>query len=152
MPEMPDLDETRAIIMDQLRSETALDRVITMVEQEYSILREGSDDYDAEAVEETLSVYKGLMREGSRPDAAMERAVKYVMSSRNIDVPQQSPPVKRKQEAIKRNMKAAKNQPPDMADVGHNSDRGGAQKPMDIMRMSIEEFESLGVDENTFLR
>ena len=149
--EMPSADDIRNAALTQMRNENALEKVISTIESDYPQLKEGADNYDADAVEEVLDLYGALVKQGKSPAVAMERAVGYVVAD---SMPQQAVASgeTRKKEAVKRNIAAAKKQPPDTDGVGLSSDKAGAKKEMDVMHMSIEEYESLGVDEDKFLR
>ena len=148
--EMPSADDIRNAALTQMRNENALEKVISTMESDHPQLKEGDESYDADAVEEVLDLYGAMVKQGKSPAVAMERAVGYV-----VGVPTGQPAAQkstaRKEEAVKRNLKAAKKQPPDTDGVGLDSDKAGAKQSMDVMHMSIEEYESLGVDEDKFL-
>ena len=99
-----------------------------------------TDVFDADATQEVLDVYNAVLPRSASHASAMQRAIRYVMGD-----PPATPAVPpRKQEAVARNTAEAAKIPPDIASAGHNSDTGGARRPLDISRMSIEEFEKLG--------
>jgi hypothetical protein len=149
-PESVDVDDIRKTAITQIRAEQALDSVITAVEQKYPQLREGDDEYNSDLVEEVMDLYDSFLAKGYAPAVSMQRAVGYTVG---VSAPQKSNGGDRKKEAVKRNIKAAKKQPPDLDEVGHDSDRGGATKTLDISQMSIEDFERLGdVEEEKMLR
>jgi hypothetical protein len=149
-PESVDVDNIRKTAITQIRAEQALDSVITAVEQEYPQLREGDDNYSPDLVEEVMDLYDSFLAKGYAPAVSMQRAVGYTIG----DTPaRKGNGGARKQEAVKRNLKAAKKQPPDLEEVGHDSDRGGPTKTLDVMGMDIEEFERLGdLEEERMLR
>lgn len=144
-------EDIRVAALSQMRAEIALDAAIDKVEEAYPQLKEGNEAYNKDLVEEVMDVYDALLARGkTTPANAMTRAVGLVAG----DPVEQKAANKRngrKQDAVARNIKDAGAQPPDLNDAGMDADKGGPAKPLDIANMSIEEFESLGVSEDSFL-
>jgi hypothetical protein len=133
-----------------------LDSVVTQIEQRYPQLNDQSDTFDPDVTNEVMDLYDAFIARGNvRPAIAMERAVAYVVGPLDDPTPPPAAPAQdtRRAAAVERNVKAANSMPPDMSDAGLNSDRAGARKPIDIMNMSIEQYEALGdrFDEDAWL-
>jgi outer membrane murein-binding lipoprotein Lpp len=140
------------VAAERVRREIALDSAVEQIESLYPQLNKDTEEFDEHVLDEVMDLYEGLMANGTAPAVALHRATRYVLGDPVGGATTSAPPANgsgRKKEAVRRNAKVAAKQPPDLSDVGRNADAGGANKPLDIMQMSIEEFEKL--DEDQFL-
>jgi hypothetical protein len=144
-----DAERMSEIAVQRVRREVALDAAVEEIETAYPELNKDNERFDADSLEEVMDVYEGLMAKGTEPATALRRATGYVLGSPVSGAKSPAKRSARKQDAVKRNVTVAKKQPPDLKDVGYDGDKGGASKTLDIMQMSIEEFEKL--DEDQFL-
>ena len=118
-----------------------LEGLIPRLEQEYPMLQEGSDTFDAELSEEVMDAFDLFSARLPR-DQALYRATVYVTSAHGITPAGQQPAARTTDKA--RNLKAAAAQPPELDGSGVDSDKGGAQRKLDVMHMTQDEFERLG--------
>lgn len=142
-------------VREEIRDEMRLEAVIDQVEAAHPFLAEGDPNYDPEVVGEVLDVYGALVSRGQPKHVAMSRAVAYVVGTLTSPATSAAPaaPADRRRPDLAKNLAAAKSQPPELGERGYNSDRAGPTKPVDVARMSIEEYERAfsRMDEDKFL-
>jgi hypothetical protein len=132
------------------RAEVQYDAVVAKVEAMYPQIDPESEDYDEEAVAEVRALMRGYQQELKLSAAkALERATKRVFGE--VDKKSQESQVdqglRRKQEAVARNLDAAKKQPPSTKDVGLDHDKkGGGLDAKTVLRMNRTEFDKLSDD------
>lgn len=131
-----------------------VDTVIADLERDYPEFNENSESFNQKLVNVVLAEQNRLIREeGMLPSQALATAAADVMtlrgdrvglSSANTDVTTGKGDA-RKQEAVARNIAAAKAQPGSMRDIGIDSDRAGSNRPEneDAAKMTYEEFSAL---------
>ena len=118
------------------------------------------DDYDVDKVTEILDLKSAFEAKGLTASAALQKAVKYVLpaeTSKQETATEVTPNASkedvakvRKQEALKRNIDAAKRTPASTAKVGTNNEDGGELTAEKAMKMTQTEFAKL--DENTLAK
>lgn len=138
----------------QAQEAQVLNELITQLEEAYPQFVEGSEVYDKDLVEEVLELHAAYVAKGKRPSEAMAKASSYVLRANgllkddaDIEAPeaQEAPkPAAPKKTDVAKNTKAAAAQPPPLEKAGLDSSKAGVTKSVDIMHMSIEEFEKLG--------
>jgi hypothetical protein len=104
------------------------------------------------AIQEVYDTYHPLIKGGMEPAKALAKAVKVVTNEYNlVPVSKRTPPTPpkveeppkptdRKTEAVKRNVEAAKNTPPDLTNAGSSDTGGSLVDKFDFGKMSIDEF------------
>lgn len=147
-----DVNELRSQAAREAQDSITLDSLVTQLEANYPELDDSSDSYNPDLLDEVMDVYDAFLAKGTRPPVALDKATTYVMGAAagTPEAPAQTK-VTDKRQAVKRNLDAARRQPPDLTSVGRNADTGGVKKPLDIMHMTIEQYEALGIDEDEFL-
>lgn len=136
----------------QLQQE--LDLVTEALEAQFEDLRPGSENYNAELVDDIIAVRDGLMAGRSlRPGQALERAAQLVLADRfvgstGVDEPAPTPPSKPK--SLQKQVDAANRQAPSTA--GRGADTSGDYQKVDVFTMSEEDFENLSEAELRRLR
>lgn len=141
-------DKARADAVEQVR----MDGVIALLESEYAVLNpQNEDEYDQAVVDEILFMRSAFEAKGMPASEAMKAAAGYVMRG----VPPASASAKkglgegkgddRKASATKKALDADGKQPPNTADHGKDSDKGGDGGGItkSIDRMSEDEFDAL---------
>ncbi|WP_025915510.1 hypothetical protein [Herminiimonas sp. CN] len=146
--------EVRAV--ERVRYDTVVERL----EAAFPALNPEAEEFDKDAVAEVLELKDAYELKGLTPSAALQKAVKYVLGAetgREKSATEVTPNVDkdevaklRKQEALKRNIAAAKATPASTAKVGLNNEDGGELTAEKAMKMSQEEFAKL--DEKTLAR
>lgn len=136
-------------MVTQAQEMQRLNELIDKLEATYPQFVEGDAAYDKDLVDEVLDLHSAYIAKGMPPSMAMAKASSYVLRANGLDKPKaeeppkpEAPPVKKTD--VKKNVAAAKAQPPPLESVGFDSAKGGVTKKVDISRMTIEEFEKLG--------
>ena len=137
MPRQEQIDPRQLI--QQSSESLRLEQLIGQLEQQYPMLDESHDSFDPDVSDEIMSLYDSL-RQRMPLTQAMERAVSYVTKAHDINPANKAVP---KRGNVERNIRAAAAQPPELSDVGMDSARAGATRPVDVAKMSQEQFEAL---------
>jgi hypothetical protein len=133
------------------KEEIRYDATVSNLEALYPEINPDADEYDSDAVDEILTIHKGLVAQGLPASLSIQRAVKYVLGAPTQDEDRgdvlQDKGLQRTTEAKKRNVEAAKKQPANTAKVGADSDKlGGGVDASTVMKLSQEEFAKLSDD------
>lgn len=140
---------------EQAREEIRLDLTIDKLELDYPMLAEGSDNYDADAVDMVLATQRQLMEtRGLSPSQALSEAAKKVMSKITVakaDTKEDKPTgldkaktvADRTQAQIDKNIETDKKQPASLKDTGLDSDKKGISENIDVTKLSYDEFSAL---------
>ncbi len=146
---------TSQTTVTQAQEQQLLGDVISQLEEAYPQFVEGSPEYDRDLVEEVLDMHSAYVAKGKRPSEAMAKAASYVLRANGLltdEVETPSPPETKKTD-VKKNVEVAAKQPPPLSgNVGIDSAKAGVTKRMDVMAMSIEDFERLGEKDLESLR
>lgn len=140
--------EARAV--ERVRYDTVVERLETAFPQ----MNPDHEDFDKEVVGEVLELKSAFEAKGATPSAALQRAVKYVLGAETSkekaatsvtpNVDKADVATLRKQEALKRNVAAAKATPASTAKVGLNSDeKGGTLTGETAMKLSQDDFSKI---------
>lgn len=117
---------------------------IKALEMEYPVLEEGGKEFDAELSEEVMDTFELFLARMPRAQA-LQRAAAYVLGAHGIQPRSQQTQVRTGREAaLKKNLAAAAAQPPELNMAGLDSNRAGATRKLDVMAMSVEDFEKIG--------
>lgn len=139
LPQQAPIDQNQ--VMKHTSDGMRLEKLIDRLEVEYPMLDEDHPNFDPDLSEEVMTLYDSLVKK--MPMAtAMERAVAYVTKAHEIN-PLQGLLSARKTN-VKRNIEAARAQPPELSGFGYDSSRAGVSRPTDVMKMTQEQFEALG--------
>jgi hypothetical protein len=131
-------------VIQQTSESLRLEQLIGQLEQQYPVLDETSDQFDAEMSDEIMNLYDSL-RQRMPLSAAMERAVSYVTKAHDISPATQTKAPARK--SVERNIRAAAAQPPELDGVGMDSAKAGVTRSVDIAKMTQDQFEQLSDSE-----
>ena len=131
-------------VIQQTSESLRLESLIGQLEQQYPMLDETSDQFDAEMSDEIMSLYDSL-RQRMPLSSAMERAVSYVTKAHDINPAAQVKAPARK--SVERNIRAAAAQPPEMDGVGMDSAKAGVTRSVDVAKMTQDQFEQMSDDE-----
>lgn len=135
--------------------EVQYDQVVERLESEYPEINPDSDTFDQTAVRRVQMMVTGIMQnEGKSPAAALQEAteillkpVKEARGQTLRDKPSEQAVeqgMRRTQQQIDKNIKAAEAQPPATAEVGADHDKtGGALDAEQVSKMSWDEFISV---------
>lgn len=142
---------------DQALEGMRMELTIERMEEKYSALRVGDEDFNQDLVDDILDKQAGLMeRERLSPSKALAKAVEYVMARQTTPAATAAEaPAKaglaaaqvgdtRKAAAVAKNLDAAARQPGNLKETGLDSDKAGQTKQVpSASSMTYEEFEAL---------
>lgn len=139
-----------ATAKEQAREEIRMELTVEKLETEYPELNPDAEQYDPSLVDYVLAMQRTLMeRDRMSPSKAMAVAATDVMKRMGGKVATQAekglkqPVEDRKAQQVKKNLDAAKRQPPSMKDTGLDSDKFGEKALPDVSKMDYDEFEAL---------
>lgn len=144
----------RAQTIDTLKYEAALAKV----ESDYPALNPDADTFDEAKADEVADLLTLFARNGLTRQAALEKAVKYVMGTpaqkkeASKDNTAETLRKKQEEEARKKAAEADKKQPPDANKTGLDNDKAGGKDGVDVnvLKMSEKQFEKM--DEETLAK
>jgi len=138
---------------DAVKAELAYDSAVAQLEEQWPVLNPDTEEFDGELAQEVLELHTGLVAKGMAPAAAIQKAVRYVMSANGLtssnDRGDAAPDpkvngLKRTLDTKNRNAAAAKAQPPNAVKVGADSNAlGGDVSEASVLKMSQEDFSKL---------
>ncbi len=146
---------TSQTTVSQAQEQQLLGDVISQLEEAYPQFVEGSPEYDRDLVEEVLDMHSAYVAKGKRPSEAMAKAASYVLRANGLLADEVEPPPapEPKKTDVKKNVEVAAKQPPPLTgNVGIDSAKAGVTRKMDVMAMTIEDFEKLGEKDLESLR
>lgn len=133
-------------------SELKYDMALSQIELDYPQLNPDGDTFDKDAAEEVSDLLDAYKLKGLSPDAALKKAVRYVLGPPKAAVEAASKDLERDglrraraEDARRKVAEAAKSAPADTKGVGEDSDKrgGGAPKALDISKMTQAQFAKL---------
>lgn len=140
-------------------SELKYDAALAKAESEHPELNPDSDEYDETLTDEVGVLLEAFVLRGFNRDAALQKAVKYVVGDapkKDLDNTDPKKLVKEREEAARRKAaEAAKKQPPATTKTGLDTDKAGQKgdvKDIDIMRISQERFAKLDEEQLARMR
>lgn len=138
-------------VKEAAKEEMRYDATVSSLEATYPQISPDSDDYDTDAVEEILTIHKGLVAQGLPASLSIQRAVKYVLGApstnddKGDDIVDKG--LQRTKDAKNRNVDASKKQPANTAKVGADTDKlGGGVDASSVLKMSQDDFSKLSDD------
>jgi hypothetical protein len=146
-------ERARTEAIETVNYETAL----TNAEAKYSELNPEHDDFNSDLTDEVADMMAAYVSRGYARNAALDKALKYVMVPKKASVGDAGSSLRAEREAAARTKAAAadKAQPGNLSKVGLDSDKvgdGRAQAKVDVMRMTQEQFAKLDEDTKAKLR
>ena len=140
----PQVQQTQQVDPRALTQQTIetlrLEQTINTLEVQFPMFDESSDQFDPDLSEEVMSLYDALLPKVRSPSQAMLRAVEYVTKTNGLVEP---PAPKARATNVKRNVEAAKAQPPSLQSVGVDASKAGVTSKFDLDRMTQDDFEGL---------
>ena len=129
-------------------------------EAKYPALNPEHEDFDEDKTDEVASLLNAFVKAGQKRDAALAKAVKYVLGAPPTagkggdDDKSKELADHRAAEARKKAADANKKQPPDGKNVGLDSDKAGGGKggDVDVLRLSQDKFAKLDEETKAKLR
>lgn len=140
--------QAKELAKEEMRYDTAVARL----EEDHPELDPNSDTYNQDMVDEVRVLMRGYQVEmGLTAAAALTRAAKRVfgeqVKAKVDDTAAKEAGVRRKAEAVDKNLAAAKKQPASSQAVGLDHDKkGGGLDPKTVMKMNYKEFSELSED------
>lgn len=142
--------EVMARAVEKVRFDEALDRI----EEAYPELDPGSEDYDEDTYQDVYDLMMAGRQRGLSATKALQRAVARVMGAETTAqkrattatprVDENDVASRRRGEAVRRNLDAARRTPPATHRISANNDAaGGALTAKAVMSMSEDDFEKL---------
>ena len=141
---------------ESAKAETQYDNVVDKMEAMYPQINPESGDYDEEAVAEVRALMRGYQSEMKLSAAkALEKAAKRIfgeVDKKSAEAVEDAG-LRRKAEAVQRNVAASQKQPPSTKDVGLDHDKkGGGMDAKTVMKLGYNEFNKLSEDVLSKLR
>lgn len=151
--------EIMARAVEKVRYDEALDRI----ERAYPQLDPDSEEYDEDVYQDVVDLMQAGQRRGLSATKALQRAVDRVLgadtsaqkraTTTTPRVSEEDVAAQRRGEAVKRNLDAARRQPPATHRAGAGNDvAGGALTAKAVMEMSEEDFNKLSEKDLAKLR
>lgn len=135
--------QTQANTLEQIRYDTQLAKV----EADYSQLNPDSPDFEENLAKEVGEMMGAWQGQGYTATAALQKAVHYIMGEPGKKGEDRSQGLRtsRAVKARKKNLDANGKQPPNLSDVGHNSDTAGVDDDglPDVTKLSEKAFAKL---------
>lgn len=138
--------------VSEIKAALKFDETVAEMNKLYPVFDPQSDDHDADLTDEAVVLSQGFQRRGMAPDAALRKAVKYVVEANGIeaagvepvaltDAKAQQPTAAAKPalpaKAVQNKLQTANKQPPKPASIVER------EPSVDVDSMSLEEFEAL---------
>lgn len=133
----------------QSQEAVQLQATAKVIEEQYPILDENSQDYNSELADEVVELRDAFIMQGYQASDALTKATKYVVASEAPEpVVEESLPKKgngeidqrKKRATVQKKIAAAEAQPPDLKGQG-NAERG--EGTLDVNALSEDEFNAL---------
>lgn len=144
--------------------EVQYDAIVQRLETEYPEINPDAEDFDQDAVRRVQMMVTGIMQnEGKNPAQALQEATDILLKPAKLakgeslrDKPSEEAVesgLRRKQQQIDKNIKAAASQPPATKDIGGDHDATGGVLDADMVSgMSFEDFMNVPDDELAKMR
>ena len=161
----PDPQELAAKITEETQYKSRFDATRDAIVNEYPVLDKGSEYFNEELRTAVMDVYQPMIQAGKDPTESLVKATMLVMRSAGVpsvseyrqqyeaqqkaEQEKAAQPTKtekttsRKEEAVQRNLKAAKSTPPNISEVGVANDKGNILDKYDFEKMSLNDFMKL---------
>lgn len=139
--------QARTQAAEEIRMETA----INSLESTYDMMNPEKETYDQDVVDMVLGQQQLLIsRDRMAPSAALVQAARVVMGKMMPQSKQDDPPpakglgaAKSRDEGAARSVQAALKTPPDLRDVGVDSDKMGMSKGVETLPTSLEDLKAI---------
>lgn len=147
------LDQVVNTSATRSREETRYDTRLAQIEAEYPQLNIDSDRFDEELAQEMVDLRDAYVAKGHSVDKALDKAFRFIqpmIDSEGVAAAAQATREEakkqntgRKAAAVKRNIDAAKRQPPAQTGGKDHNKAGSGGEAVDVMNMTEEEFDAL---------
>ena len=136
--------------------QTRFDIKLAQFESAHPEINPDADEFDEELAEEVAEVLSAFKSRGYTATAALHKAVHYVLPEPSVGSPKEDPDIlreKRKIKGRKRVAKAIKKSPPDIRNIGKDSDKGDSDDGLPkASRMSMDQFDKLSEKDKRAMR
>ena len=134
--------------VQQSQEAIQLQTTAQLIQEQYPILDENSQDYNKEMAEEVIDLRDAFIVQGYQAADALTKATKYVVAGSTPEPVQETAPPKsngavvqkKKRATVKKKIEASQSQPPDLQGQG-NAERG--EGTLDVNALSEDEFNAL---------
>ena len=134
--------------VQQSQEAIQLQTTAQLIQEQYPILDENSQDYNKEMADEVIDLRDAFIVQGYQASDALTKATKYVMAGNTPEPAQEAAPSKsngavvqkKKKATVKKKIEASQSQPPDLQGQG-NAERG--EGTLDVNALSEDEFNAL---------
>lgn len=127
----------------QAQDLAAYEAVVDQVELLVPELNPEADEFDPDVLADVSATRDGYEAHGMKPAAALKKAMKLVLGrdvfTQAKDLRTKEAPIEKKKTDVKKNIEAAKKQPPDTDDSAPSE----KTKTMDVSKLSDDEFDKL---------
>ena len=135
--------------VQQSQEAIQLQTTAQLIQEQYPILDENSQDYNKEMADEVIDLRDAFIVQGYQASDALTKATKYVVAG-NEPIVEATTPLpkkgngeiaqKKKKAAVQKKIEASESQPPDLKGQG-NAERG--EGTLDVNALSEDEFNAL---------
>ena len=135
--------------VQQSQEAIQLQTTAELIQEQYPILDENSQDYNKEMADEVIDLRDAVIVQGYQASDALTKATKYVVAG-NEPIVEATTPLpkkgngeiaqKKKKAAVQKKIEASESQPPDLKGQG-NAERG--EGTLDVNALSEDEFNAL---------
>ena len=143
----------------QAQEAARMESILDQLEEQFPVFAEGSDEYDQAVNDKVLEVQQAYIKAGRAPSDALVEAVNLVLpsfgygSNNEPRTPAAPKAVESRKTDVKKNIAAAKQQPPDVSNIGEDSDTAGVQSTgINVLDLTEEEFDALPESKKAELR
>jgi hypothetical protein len=143
----------------QAQEAARMESILDQLEEQFPVFAEGSEEYNQEVNDKVLEVQQAYIKAGRAPSDALVEAVNLVLpsfgygSDNEPRTPAAPKAVESRKTDVKKNIAAAKQQPPDVSNIGEDSDTAGVQSTgINVLDLTEEEFDALPESKKAELR
>ena len=135
-------------VYTQVQERQQFDQLVKGLEHAFPQFKEGTEYFDQDLVDEVLDMHAAFSARGHNLVDSMVKAANYVLRANGLlmdqpEVQEQAKPQAKRTTDVAKNVAAANAQPPALNKAGMDTDKAGVDKPLDISKMSLSDFEKL---------
>jgi hypothetical protein len=135
-------------VYTQVQERQQFDQLVKGLERAFPQFKEGNEAFDQDLVDEVLDMHAAFSARGHNLVDSMVKAANYVLRANGLlvdqpEVQEQAKPQAKRTTDVAKNVAAANAQPPALNKAGMDTDKAGVDKPLDISKMSLSDFEKL---------
>lgn len=146
------LNEAAKNSSTEAKEDIRYEQTLSAFETAFPMINPESEDFDEDKTAEVSRLVEAFTAAGNQPADALKLAMNYAFpeGAQNVKSIEDA----RKKTNVEKNIKTAQSMPPSMDKVGTDSSKAGAkpEQPIDVTRMSEEDFDALPEETKARLR